>query len=71
MEFLRAFKYRHGKRKCYLYMDNLAVHKTIDVKTLMTELNIHPIWAPPYSPDYNPIEFIFSKLKSVVKKMRI
>ena len=71
MEYLREFKWYHGKKKCYLYMDNLAVHKTKDVRTLMEELNIHPIWAPPYSPDYNPIEFIFSKLKMLVKNMRI
>ena len=44
-------------------MDNLSVHKTKEVKALMDDLDIVPVWAPTYSPDYNPIEFIFSKLK--------
>ena len=65
------FKGYHGDTKCYLYMDNLAVHKTKDFKALMEELDIHPIWAPVYSPDYNPIEFIFAKLKQLVKRLRI
>ena len=40
-------------------MDNLRVHKSVEVIELMDELNIEPIWAPIYSPNYNAIEFYF------------
>ncbi len=29
------------------------------------------MWAPIYSPDYNPIEMMFSKLKGIVKRIRL
>ena len=52
-------------------MDNLGVHKTPEVKEELERKNIEAIYAPIYSPDYNPIEFCFSKLKFLVKKMRL
>lgn len=54
-----------------LYMDNLAVHKSINMHKVYEELNITPIWTPVYSPEYNPIEYMFSKLKSKVKQLRL
>ena len=41
-------------------MDNLRVHTSIRSLEVMEELDMEPIWAPKYSPDYNPIEFVFS-----------
>ena len=41
-------------------MDNLRVHWSGKSLDTMTELDIEPIWAPVYSPDYNPIELVFS-----------
>jgi len=35
------------------------------------ELDITMIWAPSYSPEFNPIEYVFSKLKNATKKMRL
>ena len=52
-------------------MDNLQVHKTAEVRALMEQYNIEPIFSPAYSPYYNPIEYIFSKLKGMVRKMRL
>ena len=54
-----------------LYMDNLRVHMRKDVVALYEELNFAPIMAPPYSPKYNPIEFVFAMLKHKVKKWRL
>ena len=34
-------------------------------------MNIEAIWAPAYSPDYNPIEFYFGQLKRIVRKWRL
>ena len=52
-------------------MDNLQVHKTAEVTAQMEQYNIEPIFSPAYSPDYNPIEYMFSKLKGMVRKMRL
>ena len=53
-----------------IYMDNLAVHRSKEVKDRMDELSIPYIFSPPYSPDYNPIESVFSifKREKVKKK---
>jgi len=58
--FLRQLRKRHGTGRCNLYMDSLPVHRSVKVKEEMEELDIEPIWAPIYSPDYNPIELVFS-----------
>ena len=52
-------------------MDNLQVHKTVEVREYMQQNNIEAIWAPKYSPAYNPIETVFAWLKLDVKKMRL
>ena len=52
-------------------MDNLSVHRSRDVKERMDELSIPYIFSPPYSPDYNPIELVFSLFKKEMKKKRI
>ena len=51
-----------------IYLDNLRVHTSIRVRTLCEDQDIRLIFAPVYSPDYNPIEFVFSQLKREVKK---
>ena len=71
MGYLRNLKRAHGRKRMVLYMDNLRVHLRKDVMKLYEELNIRPIFAPPYSPMYNPIEFVFAMLKHKVKKWRI
>ena len=52
-------------------MDNLQVHKTEEVTLELQSMNIEAIFAPAYSPDYNPIEFYFSQLKMIVRKWRL
>ena len=46
-----------------VYMDNLSVHRSREVRDRMDELSIPYIFSPPYSPDYNPIEMVFSMLE--------
>ena len=52
-------------------MDSLSVHKSIMAKEMYEKLDIDTILAPVYSPEYNPIEMMFSKLKGIVKRMRL
>ena len=54
-----------------IYMDNLSVHKSNDVRERLEELSIGVVFCPVYSPDLNPIENIFSMAKDSIKKDRL
>jgi len=49
-------------------MDNLSVHKSERVRELIEEAGAHLLYLPPYSPDFNPIEEAFSKIKHLIRK---
>ena len=46
-----------------LYMDNLSVHISKIVKYRLDELGIAYVYGPPYSPDFNGVESVFSIVK--------
>lgn len=48
-------------------LDNLSSHKTAMVRKTLEDYGIRTRYLPPYSPDLNPIENAFSKLKGLVK----
>lgn len=50
-------------------MDNLAPHKAPAVRQLIESARASLLLLPPYSPDFNPIEMAFSKVKSVLRSM--
>ena len=47
--------------------DNLAVHKTRAVQELFAQAEVKLLFLPPYSPDLNPIEMCWSKLKNFLR----
>ena len=49
-------------------MDNLSAHKGERVKELIEGASCELLYLPPYSPDLNPIEEAFSKIKGVFAK---
>ena len=49
-------------------VDNLASHKVAGVKEAIEGAGARLIYLPPYSPDLNPIEMMFSKLKALLRK---
>ena len=49
-------------------MDNLAAHKSTPVKDAIEAVGAPLLFLPPYSPDLNPIENAFSKLKALLRK---
>lgn len=49
-------------------MDNLASHKGERVRELIESRGCELIYLPPYSPDLNPIEEAFSKIKGLLRK---
>jgi transposase len=49
-------------------MDNLSSHKGKRVRELIEEGGCELVYVPPYSPDLNPIEEAFSKIKCFIRK---
>ena len=54
-----------------LYMDNLSVHISKVVKYRLDELGIAYVYGPPYSPDFNGVESVFSIVKQKIKQARL
>jgi transposase len=51
-------------------MDNLASHKVAGVREALRNVGAEVLYLPPYSPDFNPIEQAFSKLKTLIRKAK-
>lgn len=49
-------------------MDNLPAHKSVAIRTAIEAAGASLKYLPPYSPDFNPIENAFAKLKSSLRK---
>jgi transposase len=49
-------------------MDNLGSHKGVGVRAAIEAAGAMLLYLPPYSPDFNPIENAFSKLKALLRK---
>ena len=52
-------------------MDKLRVHKTKMVLRYYRQLHVYPIFNVAYSPEFQPIEAIFSQVKQYYKKTRL
>jgi transposase len=50
-------------------MDNLSSHKGDEVRRLIEGAGAELRYLPPYSPDFNPIEQLFAKLKAILRKI--
>jgi transposase len=50
------------------YLDNLSAHKGERVRELIEGRGCELIYLPAYSPDFNPIEHAFSKIKGIVRR---
>jgi transposase len=49
-------------------MDNLSSHKGPRVREMIEAVGARLLYLPPYSPDFNPIENAFAKLKALLRK---
>ena len=49
-------------------MDNLGSHKRPGIRAAIEAASATLLYLPPYSPDFNPIENAFSKLKALLRK---
>jgi transposase len=53
-----------------LFMDNLSAHKVAGIEALVHACGAHLIYLPPYSPDFNPIELAWSKVKAILRQLK-
>jgi transposase len=51
-------------------LDNLAAHKQPEVRVAIEQAGALLRFLPPYSPDFNPIELAFAKLKAFLRAAR-
>jgi transposase len=59
------------KRGDIVIMDNLRAHKIAGVREALEAVGAKLLFIPPYSPDLNPIELAFSKLKALLRAQAI
>jgi transposase len=67
-EFLREIRNNNPKREIVLILDNFRSHRAKDSIQCAEELKIRLVFLPPYSPDLNPIEFIWKSIKRVISR---
>jgi transposase len=58
------------RRGDVVVLDNLAAHKQPAVATALARVGARLRFLPPYSPDFNPIELAFAKLKALCRALR-
>jgi transposase len=51
-------------------MDNLSSHKVSGIEELVAKTGARVEYLPPYSPDFNPVENMWSKVKSFLQKQK-
>jgi len=56
------------RRGDIVVFDNLGSHKAPAVRRAIRDAGAHRFLLPPYSPDLNPIELAFAKLKTLLRK---
>ena len=70
IEYLNGLRASQPDAKICLFMDNLSAHTSERSKKAMRDRNFRYIYNVPYKPDYNPIELVFSQVKSYFKALR-
>ena len=58
------------RRGDIVLMDNLSFHKAPCIRTLIESVGAHLEFLPPYSPDLNPIELCWSKVKTALRSAK-
>lgn len=67
LSFLEKVKVENSQYKAIIMiLDNFPTHKSTKVKEKAEEMGIYLVYLPPYSPDLNPIEFIWKSIKRVI-----
>ena len=70
LHYVEQFLVRTLKPGDVVVMDNLGSHKSDAVRAAIKSVGARLLFLPPYSPDLNPIEQFFSKLKQMLRKAK-
>ena len=70
-EFITKLREKYQDDNLCLYFDNLAVHRSKEVRDHLNQNLIPYVFCPPYSPDFNGIENVFSIYKNKLKRERL
>ena len=65
----KLMPFNGANQNSVLILDNCSVHHVDEVDQALSDCGIITHYLPPYSPDYNPIELAFSKVKYAIKSM--
>lgn len=57
------------QRNDLVIMDNLATHKVQGIREAIEIAGARLLYLPPYSPDFNPIENMWSKIKQILRSL--
>ena len=69
-QYLKTDLLPHLNGDSVLVMDNMKSHHAKAVKNLLDSSGVRYVYLPPYSPDLNPIEKLWSKVKSLLRKFK-
>ena len=69
-QYLKEDLLPHLNCDSVLVMDNMKSHHAKAVKDLLDSSGVRYIYLPPYSPDLNPIEKLWSKVKALLRKFK-
>jgi len=53
-----------------IVLDNLGTHRASRIEEIAVSCGARVLWLPPYSPDFSPIELMWSKVKAYLKKVK-
>ena len=67
-DFFRDIRQSNPEKKIVLILDNFRSHRASDSVKCAEECGITLIFLPPYSPDLNPIEFIWKSIKRIISR---
>jgi transposase len=70
-EYVRRFLLPTLQPGDVVVMDNLSSHKVKGIVEAIEAVGAFVKFLPPYSPDFNPIELMWSKMKAILRKLKI
>ena len=67
-EFLEYIRKENPEREIVIILDNCSAHRAHFTIAFAKEINIKLVFIPPYSPNLNPIEYIWKSIKKEISK---
>jgi len=68
IEYIKQFLSKILNNSDIVILDNCTAHKVAGVKEAIEACGARVLYLPAYSPDFNPVELLWSKVKAVLRK---